>query len=279
MIEELNLKELFTAFVNFIFRNLKLLLIVIVIGVIGVISFQKLKTPYYETRAICISGISEYEHVGYQEGWLQRTAIDMINHLEINIANRDFNQVSELLGVEVDIAKSIKFIEAEQLYQKDMNEEFFTLNKFEISLSVFNNNNIHKIEEGLVFYFNNNPYVNEYYTSFKNSKEEVIRDINNEMNLLDEIRLKGLADQVNNITKVVSSNGLQKSEINNQIAALSEYREKIKMQKNLLRPLTFVQSFAKVNRPENEILIWSLIGAFISFIIGVFIARVREVKD
>ena len=52
----------------------------IVFGVLAVIMFQKLKTPYYETKAICMSGISEYERVKYEEEWLQRTAIDLINY-------------------------------------------------------------------------------------------------------------------------------------------------------------------------------------------------------
>ena len=98
------------------------------------------------------------------------------------------------------------------------------------------------------------------------------------MDLLNYIREKGSSDQVNNITKVVNSNGIEKQEINNQIAILSSYREKIKTQKALLKPLSFVQSFARVNKAENDILVWSLLGGFISFLIGVFIARVREVK-
>ena len=91
MTEELNLGELFSNFVKFISRNSKLLLIIVAVGVVGVISYQKLKTPYYETKAICKSAISEYERVEYEEDWLQRTAIDIINHLEINIENRDYN--------------------------------------------------------------------------------------------------------------------------------------------------------------------------------------------
>ena len=47
--------------------------------------------------------------------------------------------LATLLGVDVKIASTIKKIEAEQLYQEDMNEKFYALNKFEISLTVRDN--------------------------------------------------------------------------------------------------------------------------------------------
>ena len=46
------------------------------------------------------------------------------------------------------MAVNIKKIEAEQLYQKDMNELFYALNKFEIVLTVFDNQIIKQVEDG-----------------------------------------------------------------------------------------------------------------------------------
>ena len=66
MNDELNLKDLFTRLILFISRNFKLIFGIIFIGVISVILYQKFKTPYYETKAICMSGISEYERVEYE---------------------------------------------------------------------------------------------------------------------------------------------------------------------------------------------------------------------
>ena len=91
MTEELNLKELFSNFVKFNSRNKRLLLTFMIIGVLGVVLFQKFKTPYYETKAICMSGISEYERQEQIEDLSQRTAIDLINHLQINIDRHNQN--------------------------------------------------------------------------------------------------------------------------------------------------------------------------------------------
>ena len=278
MNDELNLKDLFTRLILFISRNFKLIFGIIFIGVISVILYQKFKTPYYETKAICMSGISEYERVEYEEDWLQRTAIDLVNHLEINVENRDYQALSRSLGIDIKTASNIKKIEAEQLYQKDMHEEFFTLNKFNILLKVYDKNIIADVQEGLIYYFNNNNYVNELYQRFKKSKQRVIEDVNNEMKLLQEIRLKGIVDNTNFSSSLKVVNGYEKSTINNQITILSEYREKIRTQKEILKPLSFVQEFARVSKKEDDILILSLIGGVISFLLAMFISRVREIK-
>ena len=278
MNDELNLKDLFTRLILFISRNFKLIFGIIFIGVISVILYQKFKTPYYETKAICMSGISEYERVEYEEDWLQRTAIDLVNHLEINVENRDYQALSRSLGIDIKTASNIKKIEAEQLYQKDMHEEFFTLNKFNILLKVYDKNIIADVQEGLIYYFNNNNYVNELYQRFKKSKQRVIEDVNNEMKLLKEIRLKGIVDNTNFSSSLKVVNGYEKSTINNQITILSEYREKIRTQKEILKPLSFVQEFARVSKKEDDILIWSLVGGVISFLLAMFISRVIEIK-
>tara|TARA_Y100001954_G_scaffold238378_1_gene305735 strand:+ start:3098 stop:3940 length:843 start_codon:yes stop_codon:yes gene_type:complete len=277
MTEELNIRQFFTSFVKFIVRNNKLIYSMIIIGVLSVIIFQKFKTPYYETKAICMSGISKYERVDYEEGWLQRTAIDLINYLEINIENKDYNELAYLLGIDISVAQKIKKIEAEQLFQKDMNEEFFSLNKFEVMLVVFDNNIISEIQEGLLYYFNSNNYVKKYYEEFIESSNKIILDINQEMKLLEKIRIEGSKNRMDFSSSLKVINGQEKSEVSNQIVALSQYREDIRTQKELLKPLSFVQDFAKVNQKEDDILIWSILGAFLSFLISLFVALIKEI--
>jgi len=278
MTEELNLSELFSNFVKFISRNSRLLLVFMVVGVISVFGYQKFKIPYFETKAICMSGISEYERVEYEEDWLQRTAIDLINFLEINIQNKDYLELSELLGVDLVVAESIKKIEAEQLYQKDMNEEFFTLNKFEIMLTVFDNKIIEDIQEGLIYYFNNNKYVSNYSRKFNESSDQIISDINREMNLLERIRIEGAKNSFDVSSSLKVINGQEKSGVSNQIILLSKFREEIKTKKELLYPLSFVQNFAKVNKKEDDTLVWGLLGGCISFLFGLLVALIIEVK-
>jgi len=277
MTEELNLKEVFANFINFISRNNKLILGIVLTGVISVVLFQKLKKPYFETKAICMSGISEYERQEQIEDLSQRTAIDLVNYLQINIENKDYIELSELLSIDVLIAEKLKKIQAEQLYQQDLNEKFYALNKFEILLSVFDNKAIQELQNGLIYYFSNNDYVSQYHAKYVESNKQIINDIQNELILLDNIRIEGAKNNLD-ISSVNIISGKDGKEISNQIISLSQLREDIKTNQALLKPLVYVQEFAKVNKKEDDILIWGILGGFISFIIGIFIAQVKEIK-
>ena len=277
MTEELNLNEAFANFVNFISRNNKLIFSIVLIGVISVILFQKLKKPYYETKAICMSGISEYERQDQIEDLSQRTAIDLVNYLQINIQNKDFSQISKVLGVDTEIASTIKKIEAEQLYQQDMNEKFYALNKFEISLTTFDNMRIDQLQKGLIYYFSNNDFIKDYYVNYLASNITIISDINAEIEVLGDMRVEGAKNNLD-VSSVNIVSGKNGRVISNQIVALSQLREDIKTQQALLKPLVFVQNFAKVNQKEDDILVWTVLGAVLSFIFGLFVALIREVK-
>jgi len=275
MTEELNLSELFANFVNFISRNSKLLLIIVAVGIAGVIGYQKFKAPYYETKAICMSGIAKYERQEQIEDLSQRTAIDLINHLQINIENKDYSSLSTLLGIDEKVAATIKKIEAEQLYQQDMNEKFYALNKFEIFLIVFDNDKIPEIQNSLIYYFEHNQYVLSRYNLYKQSCSDLLEDIAEEMLELSKIRSENISSKF-----ALSSNNTltgKNKELSNEIIALAHIREDI-IAAATNKPISFVSSFAKVDQKEDDILVWTVLGAVLSFIFGLFVALIREVK-
>ena len=275
MTEELNLSELFSNFVNFVARNSRILIMIVLITVIGVVAFQKLKPTVYETKAICMSGVAEYERQEQIEDLSQRTAIDLVNFLKINIDNEDYQQLSDLLGVDLEIAKSVKGIEAEQLYQQDMDEKFYALNKFEVTLVLSDNSIIEDVQDGLIYYFNNNKFIMSYYEEYKKSCNNLINDINSEIESLASFREQANSQLSLGLTNTLA--GKNKS-LSNEIIALSHVREDIIINKKLLKPLVFVQDFAKVEQKEDDVLLWGLLGGVLSFILGLFIALIKEVK-
>ena len=276
MTEELNLRELFSSLVRFISRNSRLLLVFTLVGVVIVIGYQNFKTPFYETKAICMSGISEYERQDQIEDLSQRTAIDLINHLQINIDNKDYSSLSLSLGLDLKVASSIKRISAEQLYQQDMNEKFYALNKFEISLTTYNNDENNNIKSGLIYFFENNQYISNYYKSYKQSSKILINDINEEIKVLNLIRVETNLNSFALGSQNTISGDNRK--LSNEIITLSHMREEIKTNSELLKPLSFVQNFAVVDQKENDVLVLSILSAVLSFVFGLFIALVLEVK-
>tara|TARA_B100000401_G_C52713346_1_gene674942 strand:- start:28 stop:864 length:837 start_codon:yes stop_codon:yes gene_type:complete len=278
MSKELNIQDVFSKFVRFNARNKITLLSFIVISVLFVVLFQKFKTPYYETKAICMSGISDYERQEQIENLSQRTAIDLVNHLQINIENKDIKQLAKKLGIKESIASSIKKIEAEQLYQQDMEEKYYALNKFEVSLTVYDNTKIQNIQKGLIYYFQNNQYVKNYHSKYIQSNKKIINDIENELNLLNEVRREGAKNNLD-VSSVNIVSGKDGKEISNQIVNLSQLREEIEMKQDLLHPLVYVQEFANVDKKEDDILLWGLIAIIIGYILGLFFVLIKRNLD
>ena len=276
MTEELNLSELFSNFVNFVARNSRILIMIVLITVIGVVAFQKLKPTVYETKAICMSGVAEYERQEQIEDLSQRTAIDLVNFLKINIDNEDYQQLSDLLGVDLEIAKSVKGIEAEQLYQQDMDEKFYALNKFEVTLLLSDNSSIDNVQNGLIYYFNNNKYIMTYHKEYQRSSSDLLDNIDAEIVMINQIRNENNSNQFSLGTNNTLSG--KERRLSNEIIALSHIREEIRTNMNLLKPLMFVQDFAKVNKKDDDILIWAILGSFLGFVLGLFIALIKEVK-
>ena len=277
MNEEINLKQTFTDFVNFISRNKNILFGFIFFGVISVIIYQNIKPSYFETQAICMSGIAEYERIEQLEELSQRTAVDLINHLQINISNKDYSEISSLLNLTLDESKSIKSIEAEQLYQQDMNEKFYALNKFEVRLSVFDNNAIESVQSGLINYFNNNGFIKDYHNQYLESNESLIDDIKSEMSVLSTMRMNASNNNLD-LSSVNIISGKDDKTISNQIISLAQLKEEIRTNQLLLTPLVFVTDFAKTNKTERDLLIWSILGGFISLLFGLLFSFVRELK-
>ena len=277
MKEELNIRQIIKDFVHFNIRNKSLIISFVLVGIVSVILFQNLKPSYYETKAICMSGISEYERLEQLEELSQRTAVDLINHLQINVANKDFNQLSVLLNIKKEFTEKIKKIEAEQLYQQDMNEKYYALNKFEVSLTVFDNTVIDDIQKGLIYYFNNNKFIKDYHSMFKSSNLTLINEIDAEMDNLSSMRIEGAKNSLD-LSSVNIISGKDDKTLSNQIISLAQLKEKTKTNNLLLKPLSFVQDFAKTNKTERDVLLWSILGAFLSYLISLVISYIKELK-
>ena len=276
MIEEINIRQIFSDFIHFNKRNSRTILFFILSSIILVISFQKLKPSYFETKAICMSGISEYERIEQIEELSQRTAIDLINFLQINVENKDFTQLSNLLNLPLDITKQIKSIEAEQLYQKDMNEKFYALNKFEIKLIVFDNSIIADIQTGLMNYFNNNEFISQYHKVYIQASNRLISEIDKEIDNLSDIRKKGVENSLD-LSSVNIVSGKNRV-LSNQIISLAQLKEDINTNILLLKPLSFVQGFAKTNKTERDLLVWCTLISFLSYLLSLMICFTRELS-
>ena len=55
--------------------------------------------------------------------------------------------------------------------------------------------------------------------------------------------------------------------------------EEIRINLELLKPLSFVKDFANVNQKEDDVLLLGILGSFFGFILGLFVALIKEVRN
>ena len=277
MNKELSLEKLFSDIILFFIRNKFLIMSVTIFGIVSVILFQKLKPAYFSTTSIATSGVAAYERFEDDDILNQRTAINMINNLQLDVRKEDYNALSSKLDISEDQASMIKFIEAEQIFREDQDEKKHNTPKFSIHLLVRNNSSISIIQEGLLSYFNTNKYITDYKMIFNTTNSQIISSIDKEIDELRALRYK------ENSTIDLSTNTILSSrnnmDIQNQIVDLTHKKSVIISNDNMFLPLTFVDDFTSTTIEEREVVVWGTAIGFLSFIISIIIAIVREVKN
>ena len=277
MKEELSLREIINEVIIF-FINFKTLIIAItLVGTLGVIVFQKIRPAYYNINSIATSGISAFERIEDDKEVLnQRTAINLINTLHLDVQKEDFIVLGDKLNISKEKAASIKSISATQIFRKDQDGKDFNTPKFEILLSVKDNEVIKNVEEGLLHYFNSNQYIHSYYDYFKLTNENEIIAIDSEIESLQKFRSeKGFNIDMSSFN-LYSQNGL--TEVQNQIIELNQLKSIIATNQMLLKPLSFVQGFSISQTPERGVLLLGSLAFVISFIIAIVVAVFVNVK-
>ena len=277
MNKELSLEKLFSDIILFFIRNKFLIMSVTIFGIVSVILFQKLKPAYFSTTSIATSGVAAYERFEDDDILNQRTAINMINNLQLDVRKEDYNALSSKLEISEEQSSMIKFIEAEQIFREDQDEKKHNTPKFSIHLLVRNNSSISIIQEGLLTYFNTNKYISDYKMIFNTTNSQIISSIDKEIDELRALRYK------ENSTIDLSTNTILSSrnqmDIQNQIVDLTHKKSVIISNDNMFLPLTFVDDFTLTTIEEREVFVWGTSIGFLSFIISIIIAIVREVKN
>ena len=276
MKEELSLREIINEVILF-FINFRILIIsVTLIGTLSVIIFQKVRPAYYSTVAIATSGLSAFERIDYTPEVLnQRTVINIINNLQLDLEKEDYYVVAQKLGVSQGVASKIKKINAEQIFREDETDNKHNTPKFEIHLSVKDNSIIDSVETGLMKYFNTNKYIANYYYQYSVTNDQEINSIEDEIKSLQDLRKSSGAKIDMSSTSVLSKKGI--SEVQNQIIELMQMKSLNTTNKELLKPLSFVQEFSVSQVPERGVLILGSLAAGISFLLGIIIAVFKSV--
>ena len=276
----MQLLDIFKSVSRFIDNQWKFILTFSLVGVVIGFLYDSVKEPYYETNALATSGISFFEGVAdHEELWVpiidQKVAIDIINSLGDVVSNREISFISEKLDISEEIAKNLLFLEAEQLYDLDLENRRQKLSHFKITIRVLNNSSIKEIQEGLNYYFNHNHYSLKSFNLFKRQMPEMISQIDNEIVALKFLREATDQSKESNTISIANN----RSEVfQNQIIQLYEYKQTMERNMMLFEPISFLTEFPLYTSPKEKTSFRLILLGFVFFVLGCFIAFLRELK-
>ena len=271
MTEELSLREIINLVILFFIKFKLLIISITFIGFLSMIIFEKNKPEYFSTIAIATSGVSEFERIyDSREEMNQRTAINLINNLQLDILKEDFILVSEKLNILEDEASLIKSIIAAQIINVDQDGKEHNTPKFSIELTVKDNEIISRVQKGLIYFFNTNKYISRYHNKYKETSQIEVESISKEV--VELKRLRGLVNSDLDMSTMSIYSNKKVDLSQNQIIELIQHRTANLTNQLLLEPLSFVQGFSKSRVPHTDMLFLSFVTILISFLIAIIIA-------
>ena len=274
--------NLLKSILNFYQRQCKFILIFFLLGGILGFVYDVVKAPYYESSATVTSGLSYFEGI-IDPNELdypiidQKIAINMVNALAEIVDKNEYEILAKKLNIDLEVAQSIKFIEAEQLYELDLENRRQKLSQFLITARITDNNSIRIFSDALLSFFNRNGYSNKNYQLFQEQSPKFLNYIDDEIVDLKAYRNSMLGKSEVELSSISIAN--DKSEVlQNQIIQLYEKRQSIERNIELLKPLSYVSNFPVYKKPKDRT--WFRIGVLsgVFFLMGIVIAMFRDVN-
>ena len=272
--KELSLSDLVANFILFLIRNKILIISITLFGVFSVIVFQKFKPAYYKTIAIATSGISVYERLEDDEALNQYAAVNLINNLDQYLRKGDYSSVSKKLQINLSEANKIRKISAEHIVREDKDKKKHNTSMFYITLYVNDFTIIDDVQNGLLYYFNDNPYIDNYKNIFNRTNNELISFINQEISEKKELRSKHTSYSD---IRAINNDNKEDLPLSNEFAELKMLQHNLVTQ-NSRGSLEYIDEFISTEVAEREIAIWSILFGVISFLVSLIVALVLEVN-
>ncbi len=274
--------ELLKSVVKFWQKQWKLVFVFAFSGLVLGYVYDLVKKPYYESSAIVTSGLSYFEGIIDPSELVypiidQKIAIDMVNAIGDIVKSSENEILASKLMISLDVAATIKLIEAEQLYELDLENRRQKLSQFSITIRVSDNASIPLVQQGIYDYFTKNAYTNKNYTLFKNQVPSLIFHLEQEIEDLQEYR-KELKGKANAGMSSISIANNRSEVMQNQIVQLYEKKQDLERDLKLLAPLSYVSEFPVYENPNNRMLLRMLVLGILFFLIGFFYAIIKEVK-
>ena len=259
--QEIDLQQLFIQFLKYLKRYFWIFLVALALGVgLGIIKCRTSEKLFSSRMVVSTAHISVYHALG------------MINTIDRLIKDGNHEQIATLLSMDPEQARSLREIMAEAIVDVPEREP----NRLEITVVIRENDILPDLSAGLKHYVNTNPYTKTRNDLYRESSQELIRELEQKIRDIDEMQ-KGLNESIagnRNQTYVLGLN----EEMGMPSRWLEFYKEKQMLERNmvLLEPFMVIEDFQPFQQPRKKLLIYCVINSLVFLGLAFLYSLARE---
>lgn len=234
---DIDVQEIIMKILGIINSYKKIIIIIMILGVLGGVTNFLIKKPLYESEMVLSSEMLSYP-----------AANTIIEALQKTIKDYNYLQLSTKLNLSQNDARCLKSVEVEKIYEVNDETEIKT---FKITVSVSNPEILPKLEQGIVKYLEENPYVKKRVEINRQNFKAQIEFVKGEMAELQN--LKGQILEGDGILKDQKGNLIMFNPVSVYENALKLFTKELELQRDLelIENFQVIQSFTIFQRPSS----------------------------
>ena len=249
--KEIDIISLIVWLLNFVKRYFLVFVIFAVLGIGGGLASFYLGRNYYNTKIIASSPVINNQIV-----------YELVEPIKYYIRKEMYDSVSFKLNIPIDAAKDIRSMEMDTTVDQAV----------VINMQVYGKENTALIQEGLIYYINEIPYVKNTIEGKRRELEKYLKDLNTEISELNKLQAS--------ILKQAESNqniNINIDNIFNEMMLLYDRKLLLQAEYNSL------QSFKAINNnmifdAEKTLMKSVIVYAFVGLVLGLLLATILEIR-
>jgi hypothetical protein len=247
------------------FRKFRWLFIVAaVLGLSAGLLMYRSLSKIYQSRLIVHSFLlSNEEEIGIADNWNQL------------LKKKEYTALATVFNCPENLLHSLKQIKAEEI-QKVFSSS--NPNGFFIEVNVTDNSILPGLQNGIVYAFNNSPYIKERLDARRGDLSELIDKTSIEIKKLDSTK-KQVEDIIGGHGKSSSTLIVDGSSINRQLLDMNEKLLGLREDLKFANAIQVLQGFNKFDKPIGpKLTVWLILGLFVFLSLAYIYALYSSVK-
>ena len=265
--EEIDLKQILLLIIKF-FNNHKLIWItVIIIGIaVGIYKYSTTKI-YYQAEMIITSGLVYESSNGIYKTDLQ-ALLSVLSPIEQQVKSRNIDNLKNALNIdEISFLKSFSSsVYNDKAFSKTDPKNII------IKVEVYELEKLEELEQAIVYFCNNNKFINQSFIQQKNYRQKSIKIINDKLLNVDSIE-NMLNDENLKNNKIIFLNFSEWTDF----AYLELNKLKLENLYNAKQPLTVIQNLNTFPQEINKKLKQGVIFFILIIILGIGVAFLIDI--